>query len=304
MGHPVYKEIAALAAREDSVAATVSYLAEHLSFLRQREKVLICFPDHSGTSVASLMEQAVLRCGAVPVVWRGDQRWKTLLRLAFSGRVSTVIGAPLIVLGLAKIARANSTPLFVRNVVTAGYPCLDWMIDGIMKGLDCQTWGCFDVHMSNIVVGFSCGRSRGVHLRSDVYGIDIVNDAGISLPDGETGEMVLYPVARPELRLPLREYGRIVTAPCPCGCDKTRIMDLQPGKDTDIELLNLGQTLQSWSSVLDCRLEKGSYGLEMEIIVFPGEKLPELPSCAKRVIRPWDPERDVPFPYLPNGEKF
>ena len=50
-----------------------------------------------------LMEQAVLRCDAIPVVWGADHRWKSLMRLAFSSRASMIVSTPLIVLGLAKL---------------------------------------------------------------------------------------------------------------------------------------------------------------------------------------------------------
>ena len=39
----------------------------------------------------------------------------------------------------------------------------------------------------------------------------------------------------------------------------------------------------------------GIYGLELEIVKFPGEKLPKLPDCAKLILRSWNPELDEPF---------
>jgi len=66
----------------------------------------------------------------------------------------------------------------------------------------------------------------------------------------------------------------------------------------DDELLNLKHELRRWTSILDYRLEKMSPGLSLEMIVFPREKLPKLPSFGKLVIREWDPENDCPF-YVP-----
>ena len=77
-------------------------------------------------------------------------------------------------------------------------------------------------------------------------------------------------------------------------------MDICPGRtEADADLLALGKLLQSWNSVLDCRLQKGPYGLEMEIITLPGGRLPKLPMAAKQVIRVFDPETDVPLSYDP-----
>lgn len=275
---------------------TAAYIAAHLrSFLREGDTVLLCFPEHSEGNLSWLYEQAVRRCGAVPEIWGPDRRWKTLLQQAFFSHANAIIGPPLIVLGLTKIKKHSGMPLYIRHVVTAGYPCLDWMIDGIVKGFDCSSWGSFGIGTSAVVAGFSCGKSRGVHLREDVYGIEIVDTEGNPLPAGKTGEIVLYSKSRPELRLPMGELAYLEMEPCVCGCTAPRLMDIRPGEKEDPELIELGQYLQSWTSVLDCRLHKGTYGLEMELVVFPGEKLPKLPTAAKQVIRPWDSQQDEPF---------
>lgn len=299
MEHPALLKMAAMAQTPDALEATVSYLAEKLCFLKKREKVLILFSGKDPARIGALIGQAVLRREAEPIYWEGDLRWKTLLRLAFSTRASTVIGPPLIVLGLSKLAKAKRTPLSIRNVITAGYPCLDWMIDGIIKGLDCKTWGCFEPGAGAVVAGFSCGMSRGVHLRDDAYTAEIVDENGAVLPEGRIGEIVLRPKADPDIRYPHGDRARLDTTPCRCGCTAPRLMDIHHGVDTDTDLAELGAYLHSWSSILDCTMARSEYGLELELVVFPGEKLPKLPSCAKRIVRAWDPEEDKPLLYIP-----
>lgn len=279
---------------------SIAYLAEHLGkFLKKNERVMICFLEHKEGNLSWLMEKAIARCGAVPVIWGPDHRWQTLLRQSFYSRASAIIGPPLIILGLAKLKKYNGTPLPIRKAVTAGYPCLDWMIEGIKKGLDCEVGGCFTLGESGAVAGFACGRSWGIHLREEAYGVDIVDENGTVLAPGEPGEIVLYPKAYPQLRYPMGETARLETAVCRCGSSSPRLLELSPGKASDPALVELGQYLQSWTSILDCRLEKGESGLEIEIVCFPGEKLPKLPTAAKRIIRPWNPKHDEPFWYVP-----
>lgn len=299
MEHPALEKMTALAREPEAIEASVAYLSEKLSFLRMKEKVLIYFAKDKPGSHGELLEKAVLRCGAVPIMVGSDWRWKTLLRQAFANKATTIIAPPLIALGISKLAKYNGTPLYIRNVVTASYPCLDWMIDGIIKGLDCNTWGCFGPRGDAVIAGFSCGKSRGVHLRDDAYGVDIVDAAGKVLPDGEIGEMILYPKSAPEIRFPVGEKARIERSSCECGCESVRLMDMQPGYITDPALDALAVHLLSWTSVLDCRLKKSDYGLEVEVVIFPGEKLPKLPTAAKLVIRPWDSEKDEPFFFVP-----
>ncbi len=292
-------KMAELAHTPQALAASVDYLAEKLSFLRKRETVLILSDGKTKGHFGELMKKAVLRCDASPIMWDGDRRWKSLLRLAFLSRASTIIGPPLMILGLSKIARSNGTPLYIRNVVTGGYPCLDWMIDGIINGLDCQVRGCFDPGYGALIAGFSCEASRGVHLREDVYGVEVVGSDGELLPDGELGEYILYDKSAPEICYHSFDRVRLDRTPCACGCKSIRLKDIHYASNIDNDLASLGQYLQSWNSVLDCRMEKGEYGLALELVVLPGEKMPKLPSCAKLVCRNWDPETDEPFIYTP-----
>lgn len=281
---------------------TVDYLAEKMGqFLRRGDPVLICFDADRPNALGTLFRDAALRCGARPQVWGHDRRWITLLRQAFDSRAGTVIAPPLVILGLTKLARAKGTPLYIRNVVSAGYPCLDWMIRGIRAGLDCNTWGCFDCGNVDPVAGFSCRSGWGVHLREDAYEALILDEAGQELPVGQRGRLVLRNRTDGAL-LDIHDLARVDPTPCAYGCTAPRLVDFGTGPDTDPELIRLGEELNRWTSVLDCRLEKGPSGLEIEIVVFPGEQLPKLPSCAKLIIRPWDPERDEPFPT--DMEKF
>lgn len=297
----VYDILTEMAAQPRAQEESVSYLVDHLSrFVKKMDSVLICFPQQQIGDLGHLMEQAVLLCEAVPVVWGADHRWKSLLRLAFSSRASTIVSTPLIALGLSKLQSFYSIPLFIRDVVTAGYPCEEWMIDGLSRGFDCTPRGCFGIGTTGAVAGFSCEKNRGVHVRDKVYRVQILDENGSPRPEGEEGEIVLSPVDTPELRYFTGENARLAAKPCTCGCASPLLTDIHPGRtERDPDLLELGKTLQSWNSVLDCRLRKGNHGLEIEIITLPGGRLPKLPYAAKQVVRPLDPETDEPFLYDP-----
>ena len=297
-----YHALVEMAKAPEQQDASIEYLVEHFGqFLWPREHVLICFRNHEAGSLSWLMEQAVQRCGGVGYIWEASMRWKDLLRLAFMSKSTTIIGAPLLVLGLIKLQRAYSTPLYVRKVITAGYPSLPWMIDGIVRGFDCEMGGCYSLGVTGVVAGFACGHSWGVHLREAVYGVDIVDGQGNKVPDGEMGEIVLYPREHPELRVATGENARLVREPCECGSATPIIMDFTPGRtEEDKKIMALGEELQSWTSILDCALRKSECGLEIELVVFPGEKLPKLPHAAKMIIRDFDPETEKPMPYDPS----
>lgn len=289
-----YEKLTELASRPESMEKAVEYLTEHLgSFLRRRDKVLICFPDDPAT-IGRLMKEAVLRCEAVPQFLGTDRRWLTILKTAFMARSNAIIGPPLLLLGLAKVAKHMGTPLFARNVLVSGYPSKSWMVNGIQQGLDCRVWGCYDPGFSAMVAGFGCPKGH-IHLHSSWYRALIQDENGKCLKAGEIGRVVLSPIGYEDICFDTGDLGRLDTEPCGCGWEDPRLMDLTTNNGLEQSLSELSESFHYWGSILDCRMSNNGSGLELELIVFPGEKLPKFPNCAKLVVRAWNPEKDEPF---------
>jgi hypothetical protein len=72
-------------------------------------------------------------------------------------------------------------------------------------------------------------------------------------------------------------------------------MDAAEPQVRDPVLERLPEELLRWSSILDYQAERTEMGLSMELVVFPGKQLPQLPSGARVIVRPWDPGTDAPF---------
>ena len=295
MEQTVYEKIMALAEQESAKLRSVEYICDKLrQFLKKNERVLIGFSNREDP-FCRILEEAVKGCEAVPIWLEDDRRWITLLKTAFTTKCNCIIAPPLMMLGLSKIAKHMGIPLFARNVLLAGYPSPRWLVEAVEKGLDCRAWGCYDPAGGMLISGFSCREEFGVHIRSEEYDVDIVDKDGNSLLDGENGYIILYPKADPKLRLFTGDTAKINRDPCKCGCKSPRLMDMDSFKEDYATLSSMGESLHFWSSILDCRLEKGECGLELEAVVFQGEKLPKFPSCAKMIVRPWNPDEDVPF---------
>lgn len=295
MAQTHYEKLAKLAQKPEALARSVVYLQENLcAFLKSGERVLILCPKSENT-VGQILGKAIEACGCVPL-WIGeDMRWMTLLKTAFTTRCSCLVGPPLMLLGLSKLAKQMQIPLSVTNVLMAGYPTTQWLVDGVRENLDCMAWGCFDPGEGAVIGGFTCKQLDGIHIRDDVYTVEIEDENGRRLPDGESGRVVLYPNEEPSVRFAIGDWGRLDTNVCSCGNPAPKLVDVDTIKTDNEALSELGESLHYWSSILDCRMEKTDYGVELELVVFPGEKLPKLPTVARQIIRPFDPERDVPF---------
>ena len=295
MKQPTYMKIAALADTPEAVQQSISYMHKNMSrFLKKNEKVLILFPK-GDNAFCSVLEQAIVSCECVPIWIGDDSRWITMLKMAFTTKSNCLVGSPLVLLGLSKLARYMGTPLFARNVLMTGYPTTTWLVNAVRRGLDCMAWGCFDPGNGAVISGFTCSEIDVVHIRTEAYEVVIVDDDGNPLPEGELGKVILYPKADPMLRFAVGDRGKLNSKPCVCGSCEPKLMNIDTIKTDNVDMSHLGESLHYWSSILDCRMEKTECGLELELVVFQGEKLPKLPSAARLCVRAFNAEKDSPF---------
>lgn len=304
MQQSALRKMLILGSTQEALEDTVVYLSEKLrGLLNPHESVLICFPGTDEKSLGALIGKAVIRCECEPVFWGDDLRWKELLRIAFLSRASTIIGPPLTILGLSKLAAYREVPLFVRNFVTSGYPCLDWMMDGIVGGLDCMPWGILSMKLKCVVAGFSCSCGRGIHLRDDLYAADIVDENGNSLGKGKWGRVVIYPKSDPDARVTVNAFGLLQEQTCACGSTSPKLVGMDYGNLSQASKFKIIEELLYWNSILDCHVVKSENGLEIEVVCLPGLKLPKFPNCDKLIVRTWEPDKDIPFEIALNWKK-
>lgn len=291
-----YEKILALETTPEALEATVGYLSRLMKpFLQTLEPVLICFPDEGPASLGGIFKEAVIRCDAAPVFWGPDYRWKELLRIGFDTHANTVVGHPLVVLGLMKLAKATATPLYVYDVIACGDPFSRWMVDGLKKGLDCKIWGCYAVQSGPVIAGFSCEQEAGIHIREDVFIPDVQYQAGEELYGPKRGRLSFASSKNPEIIYDPQEIAVVHHQPCSCGCDAPRVVETNSARQDNLSRMLLEEKFLTWSSVLDYRAEYTESGAALELVVFPGESIPKLPTFAKQTVRCWNPDEDVPF---------
>ena len=291
-----YEKILELETTPEALEATVQYLSRLMKpFLQTLEPVLICYPDEGPASLGGIFKEAVIRCEAMPVFWGPDYRWMELLRIAFDTHANTVVGHPQVVLGLMKLAKLTKTPLYIYDLIVGGDPFPRWMVDGLKAGFDCNVWGCYAVRSSPVVGGFSCMQEAGIHIREDVFTPVLVNENN-SVITGPKWNRLYFALSKdPDILYDPEQVALVTHQPCSCGCDELRVVETMSIRQEVLSKENLDELLLTWSSILDYRVEYGESGMALELVVFPGEPLPKLPSFAGLNIRNWNPTQDVPF---------
>ena len=296
MNQDAYQALLRFETTPQALQASCDYLAEKLrGFLSAQEPVLICFPDEGEDSVGGMFGKVVRSCGAEPLFWGPNFRWKELLRIAFSTHANTIIAHPMVVLGLMKLANATQTPLYLYDVVLVGYPYARWMVEGIKKGLDCRVWGCYAIRSGPVILGFTCDQEAGIHIRDDIFDAMLLDEAGEPVEEPGRGRLLLRHKAAPDVIYDPEETSMLRYQPCSCGCDSPRLVETLYTGQSNLTKALLEDRFLQWSSVLDYRAKRTECGVDMELVVFPGESLPKLPTCARLRVRPWEPDTEIPF---------
>ena len=291
-----YERLYELETTPEALEATCHYLEERFrKFLKKNEPVLICFPDEGPVSFGHLAAKAVRACEAEPIFWGPDYRWKNLLWQAFNSHAETIIASPWVILGLMKLSRFTNTPLYASDVVLGGYPYAKWMVEGVKKDMDCRVWGCYAIRSGPVVAGFTCNQEAGIHIRDDLLNAVIVDEAGNIQRGSRRGKFLMVSRKDENLVYDPEETSILMHQPCSCGCDSPRIIDVIYTGGADFSAHVLEDKLLPWSSILEFRSQVTESGVDLEVVVFPGMPLPELPSCAKLTVRAWNPQEDIPM---------
>jgi phenylacetate-CoA ligase len=90
-------------------------------------------------------------------------------------------------------------------------------------------------------VAFECQRKDGMHLWEDAFLAEIIDPVTLeTLPDGETGELVMTTLSReamPILRYRTHDITSFYTEPCACGRTHRRIRRIR-GRSDDMLIIN------------------------------------------------------------------
>ena len=144
-----------------------------------------------------------------------------------------------------------------------------------------------------VIAGFSCEQDAGIHIRQDVFSPELVSDSD-KQDETNRGKLLFVSAKNPELIYDPEHIVLLHEEGCSCGCAEPSVLEANALREDKLSSEMLEGKFLAWSSVLDYRAEKTESGMSLELVVFAGESLPKVPSAAKLMVRPWNPN-DIPF---------
>ncbi|MCB5167448.1 AMP-binding protein [Streptomyces bambusae] len=177
-----------------------------------------------GTGFTRVAQFGLAGCGA------SDHA--TFAERARGFRPEVLAGTPRSLVDFMELLRSHGGPLpGVRSVVTCG----ELLVPGAREAL-AEFFGrpVTDMYAMKEVgtIAVQC-EAGSYHVESERLWLEIVDDDGVPLPEGRTGEIVITDLinrAMPLIRYRTGDFGSLASAPCGCGLPH-KVMDLVEGRN-------------------------------------------------------------------------
>ncbi|MGI8315772.1 phenylacetate--CoA ligase family protein [Halobacillus mangrovi] len=115
------------------------------------------------------------------------------------------------------------------GVITTSEVLLPHYREAIEKAFGCEVYDQYGANDGG-VTAFECDQHEGLHIGMERCVVEIVDDDGNPVPDGEEGRILLTDLsnyAMPFIRYEVGDYGAITREPCACGRGLIRLTHIK-----------------------------------------------------------------------------
>ncbi len=137
-------------------------------------------------------------------------------------------GYPSTLFVLAKFLERRGETLPLRAVLSSSETLLAVQRETIEAAFECRVFDFFG-HAERVVFATECERHDGKHIAEEYGAVEVTDERGAPVRDGEAGYLVgtsLYNRAMPLFRYRTADLTQIRSEPCPCGRTLRRIRDV------------------------------------------------------------------------------
>ena len=246
---------------------------------------MVCFPFSGPHGLGELIAEAIERLGARPLRLGAGLSYGEFAAVLEQEKPDTFVGMPVQLLSLLRVCGRGS----LKRALVSGDACPDAVLRVSEEILGTRLFPHYGSREMALGGAITCPAHAGMHLRENHVIAEIIDDKGLPLPPGETGELVITTIgmeAMPLIRYRTGDYTRVIPGRCPCGSEVLRL-DTVRRKET-AEIAALDETLFSLPFVADYRAERREGKLYLEILTCGEGMLPSL--NAETIIRPVRPD--------------
>lgn len=251
---------------EADTAHTIDFFAAGIrEMAAPDEGVLITMPFSGALGLGDLIKRAVEKIGARPLCAGWGKCYGELAELVLHEKPSCYIGFPVPLLSLARYMGADFS---IERALISGDSCPRGVLALLKEQMTLYPhYGSRELCMGGAI---TCQAFSGMHVRENHFIVEIVDENGHLLPDGEEGEMVITTIgmeAMPLLRYRTGDRTRIIPEACPCGSVTKRIdAPFRLGRAAAL-LERLDSALFRVPAVVDTHVSESEEGLYIRALV-------------------------------------
>ncbi len=242
---------------------------------------MICFPFSGPYGLGELIAEAVTGLGAKPLKLGAGLTYAEYRAVLNEEKPDTFVGMPVQLLSLLRVCGRGS----LRRALISGDACPPAVLRACRELLGSRLFPHYGSREMALGGAVCCQAHEGMHLRENHVIAEIVDDAGMPLPNGEYGELVITTIgmeAMPLIRYRTGDFTRIFPDRCPCGSEVLRL-------DTVVRrggspLAALDETLFSLPFVADYHAGMYEGRLHLTVLVCGPGSLPALDAAVE--VRP------------------
>lgn len=256
--------------------------------VRPKDRFLVCVTLDRCFIAGLAYYNGLVELGAAAIRSGSGQparQWQLIKQLRPAG----LIGVPTFLLHMARWGREHGyapQDMGITSLITIGEPIRrpDFSLTVLGEELT-RAWNA-PIHVSygatELETGISeCEQGHGGHIHPELTLVEIIDDQGNQVADGEPGELVVTPLGVegfPLIRFRTGDITRLYREPCPCGWQTPRIGPIEGRiaqrlkvRGTTIYPDIIFQTLQEVSAIEAAYIEvRAAYDLADEIKVVVG----------------------------------
>lgn len=142
------------------------------------------------------------------------------------------------------IERKGMPKIRPKAIITSGEGLYDFQRALFAKVFECEVFSCYRSNEVNAIAG-ECSEHSGLHISAENVILEIVDDGGKPVPDGEQGRILLtnlHSYVMPFIRYEIGDVGVISDVICRCGRGLPLLATLN-GRITDVVYTKSGKSI-------------------------------------------------------------
>ncbi len=248
---------------DNDLESIIDFFHHGLSqFIKKDTKTLILMPSRVENSIGDLVSKGIERIGGESIKYGllddFDNVYNELKNCKY------IIGMPMQIFILGRYLKYVNLEYNIEGILLSADNGSRKIFNEIEELYNCKIYNHYGITEGGLGVAVECNHHSGMHPRElDIY-LEIIDDNGKVVKDGEYGEIVLTTLTReamPIIRYKTGDISRFLIGKCPCNSPFKRLDNII-GRKNDIEKINLNDLddlLYNFKSLLDYRLELEKY---------------------------------------------